>query len=198
MDGGCGIMGLNHLYVGDSITSGTGATTYDLSYVMRTRTQLMKNGKPHISVNSGIGGRTSSELISMYKSRGGKCDPDLVTIMVGTNDCGQAVSTTTFKTNLGLLIDEINKNKVVGQCKIVLLTIPYRSTPYDVTPYNTMINQLGSERNIPVCNTNLAFGADSYLTDGVHPNDNGHSQIANILIPFLDGLDIWNNIRKRT
>jgi lysophospholipase L1-like esterase len=189
-------MGLTLLAVGDSITKGIGATTFDTSYVNLTRKQLLKNGKSHLLVNSAVGGQTASTLLTLHKSKGGKCDPDLVFIMVGTNDIAQGVTSTTFKTNVGLLIDEIKKNSVVGQCKFVLFTTPWR-TGYDVTPYNTVINQLGSERNIPVCNTSAAFSDASFLSDGVHPNDAGHLAIANIVIPFLDGLDVWNNTRKR-
>jgi lysophospholipase L1-like esterase len=191
-------MGLTWLAIGDSITFGTGSTSTN-SYIYRTRYQLLKNKKIHQLINSGIGGQRADTLISLHKSRGGKCDPDLVTIMVGTNDITANITTSAYKTNLGLLIDEVQKGFIVGQGKIVLLTIPWRNDGSTgiVQNYNDMVKQIGSERNIPVCDIYPAFSSASFLTDTVHPNDNGHLAIANILIPFLNGLDVWNNTRSR-
>lgn len=189
-------MGLTWLAIGDSITNGTGATSYDKSYVYQTRTELLKRGHQHFLIRASVGGQRSDNMITMYKAKGGKCDPDLITIMIGTNDVGQGISTSTFKANVNLLIDEVYKNNVVGLCKVVLTTIPWRGD-FDCVPFNNVIKQIGVERNIPVCDIFPAFSSNADLLDGVHPNDNGHQKIANILIPFLDGLDVWNKTRKR-
>lgn len=189
-------MGLTWLAIGDSITVGTGSTTYDKSYIMQTRLNLMQNGKRHHLINSGVSGQRSDTLIKLHKARGGKCDPDIITIMVGTNDLGQNVPTATFKTNLGLLIDEVKKQSVIGQCKIVLLTIPWR-TIFDIVPYNDVVKQVGAERNLPVCDIYPVFNNETFLTDGVHPNDSGHTKIAEVLFPFLNSIDVWGNTRTR-
>jgi lysophospholipase L1-like esterase len=194
-------MGLTWLAIGDSITNGTGASTYDKSYIYQTRLGLLNAGHPHHLVRASSGGQKSGDMIEFHKSRGGKCDPDLITIMIGTNDNAQSVGTTTFQTNLGLLIDEVKKRFVVGKGKIVLLTIPYAksTTAYgvNVSQYNDVIKSVGSARGIPVCDINPAFNSDSFMADDVHPNDNGHAAIANILIPFLNNLDVWNGLRCR-
>lgn len=196
MDGGNRIMGLTWLAIGDSITFGTGSSTFDKSYIMLTRTELLKNSKKHELVNSAVSGQRSDTLINLHKARGGKCDADLITIMAGTNDAGQDISTSVYKTNLGLLVDEVKKNSVIGQCKIVLLTVPWRGDK-DIPSYNAIVQQVAAEKNLPVCDIYPAFNSNADLTDGVHPNDSGHSKIANILAPFLNGLDVWNNTRRR-
>jgi lysophospholipase L1-like esterase len=195
-------MGLTWMAIGDSITVGTGSTTYDKSYVYKTRVGLLDAGHPHYLVRAASGGQKSSDMIELHKSRGGKCDPDLITIMIGTNDNAQSVGTTTFQTNLNLLIDEAKKRIVVGKGKIVLLTMPWANTAttaygVNVPQYNAIIQSVGTARNIPVCDIYPAFNSASFLTDDVHPNDNGHANIANILIPFLNNLDVWNSVRNR-
>lgn len=195
-------MGSTWLAVGDSITQGTGATQFNKSYVYQSRVGLINAGNQHYQVRAASGGQRSDNMIEFHTSRGGKCDADLITIMIGTNDCAQSVSIPTFQTNLNLLIDAVLFHKVVGIGKVVLCTIPWINTAttaygINVPNYNAAIISVGSSRSIPVCNTYAAYNSAAFLSDDVHPNDSGHTAIANILFPFLNGLSIWDQVRTR-
>lgn len=193
-------MGLTHLAIGDSITNGTGASTYDKSYIYQTRQGLLNSGKKHQMIRASFGGITSGGMLSnnKYKVLGGMCDPDLVTILLGTNDISQSVTTATFQANLEKLIDDIRNNSQVGQCKIVLLTITWRPDFASTIPtYNDIVRQVATNKNVLVCDIFPAFNTSGDLSDGVHPNDSGHQKIANILNPFLNNLDIWDKVRSR-
>lgn len=183
-------MGLTWLAIGDSITAGTGATTLINAYVYQTSKMLRQNGIPNFLINSGIGGYRSDQLLSSYKYNGGRCDPDLVTIMCGTNDNEQSVSTTTFQTNLEKIINDLRMNKKVGECIIVLCSILMSNSTRSstVNSFNTIIQNVANSMNCTFIDTNSAFSSASYLSDTVHPNDNGHLAVANVLAGSLKTL----------
>jgi lysophospholipase L1-like esterase len=193
-------MGLTWLAIGDSITNGTGASTYDKSYVYTTRQGLLNSGKKHQLIRASFGGITSGGMLAnnKYKILGGVCDPDLVTILLGTNDIAQSVSTATYQANLETLIDNIRNSSQTGQCKIVLLTVLWRPDFAATVPtFNAIVQQVATNKNVSVCDTYPAFNTAGDLSDGVHPTDSGHSKVANILIPYLNNLDIWSKTRTR-
>lgn len=180
-------MGLTWLAIGDSITAGTGATILTNCYVYQTSKQLRQNGKPHHLIDSGIGGLRSDQILARYKYNGGRCDPDLVTIMCGTNDNEQSVSTSTFQTNLQNLINDVKMNKKVGKCQIVLLSIPMTNDTYNTTvaSFNTVIQNVASSNGLTFVDIHSAYSTTASMYDNVHPNDSGHLAIANILEPAL-------------
>lgn len=192
-------MGLTWMAIGDSITAGTGATVYANSYLYQTRVGLLSQGKEHHLIKAAESGQRTDQLIELHKARGGKCDPDLVTILTGANDVNQSYSTTTFQTNLDLLVKEVKKRLVNGQGQIVLLTIPWENNSYNanIPGFNTVIQNYGTANNIPVCDIYPAYNSASSMFDTIHPNDSGHAAIANILTPFLSNLSVWSNVRTR-
>lgn len=183
-------MGLTWLAIGDSITAGTGASILTNCYVYQTSKQLRQNGKPHHLIDSGIGGLRSDQILARYKYNGGRCDPDLVTIMVGTNDCEQSVSTATFQTYLQNLIDDVRMNKKVGKCQIVLCSIVWTNDTANanVPAFNTIIQQVATSKGCTFVDTHSAYSDTAHQFDNVHPNDSGHLAIANILTPLLNTL----------
>lgn len=192
-------MGATLLAVGDSITRGTGASVLSNAYIYQTRKLLQANGKPCYLIDAGIGGIRSDELLAKYKGNGGRCDPDIVTIMIGTNDVSQSVSTATYQTNLQNIINDVKNHKSVGQCQIVLMTLIFRTdTFYAQNPsFNTVINTVASTNNIPVVDMSTVISSSADMFDAYHPNDSGHLKIANALYTALSALSVWNNIPKR-
>lgn len=192
-------MGLRWLAIGDSITRGTGATVLSKGYLYQTRKLLKANGKPCSLINTGIVGIRSDEMLAKYKGYGGRCDPDLVTIMAGTNDITQSVNVSTYTTNLSNLIDDIRSQKVVGQCQIVLCTIIFRTdASYSQNAaFNQAINDVAASKGVQVVDTASAFSSATYMTDTWHPNDAGHLLLANVLHPALSSLSVWGNVPHR-
>jgi lysophospholipase L1-like esterase len=192
-------MGLNWLALGDSITFGQGASVRSKGYIYQTRKLLQANGKNHFLVNAGISGIRADELLSKYKGFGGRGDPDLITLMIGTNDLGQNIDINTYKNNLGLIIDDVKNRKSFGKCEIVLLTPPYRNDTKTSSQaiWNQAVVDISVSKNVKYINTYSAFSDASYLSDTVHPNDSGHSLLSTTLFNGLNVLDVWNNTPKR-
>lgn len=187
-------MGLTWLALGDSITFGLGASVRSKGYLYQTRRLLQLNGYNHFLVNTGISGIRADEVLAKYKGSGGKCDPDLITLMIGTNDLGQGIDIETFKTNLSLIIDDLRSRQEFGKCKIVLCFPPFRndSKTSSQAVWNQAIIDISILKNVDYVNTYLAFSDASFLSDTVHPNDNGHLAIANILYNKLKSLSVWD------
>jgi lysophospholipase L1-like esterase len=178
--------GFTWLAIGDSITNGTGATNYN-GYVLLTRNSLKSSGKNHFLSNQGIPSITSTQYLNRFKSIIRTINPDVVTIMLGMNDT--AISTTQFNTNISSLIDLIKQNAVNKNPTIFLCTITFRNDSNDtiIQQFNTQLSSIATAKNVTLVNTRAAYSDSSYLatSDVVHPNDNGHQQIANILAPVM-------------
>lgn len=192
-------MGLRWLAIGDSITKGTGASVLSNAYIYQTRKMLMANNKPHSLKNAGIGGLRSDEILVRYKGFGGRCDGDLITIMCGTNDLTQSVTTTTYQTNLQNLINDVLSRKVVGKAKILLLTMPWRNDTLtaQVPTWNQIVSNVATANNIQLVDMYPAYNSAGSMFDTLHPNDVGHQAMANILYPVINSLAVWNQVPTR-
>lgn len=192
-------MGLTWTALGDSITFGLGASVRSNAYVYQTRKLLQANGKNHTLIDIGISGIRTDELLAKWKGAGGRCDPDLVTIMIGTNDLGQGYTLTQYQTNLTSLINDIKSRKSFGKCYIVLCTPPWRNDVQTVnqTQWNSMIQTVATATDVDFVDTYSAFNNATYLSDTLHPNDSGHQLIANILYAKLNALSVWSNTPSR-
>ncbi|MED3888295.1 SGNH/GDSL hydrolase family protein [Priestia aryabhattai] len=190
-------MGITLNMIGDSITNGTGASSVEKCYALKTYTGLKSLGRKVFMVKTGLSGLRSDEIILGYKGNGGKCDPELVTIMVGANDILQSKTVADFKTNLKLLIDDVRNTAVTNNPVIVLCTILWQNNAKDVNSFNIAVKEVATEKSVLVCETYPAFNTASSLIDEVHPNDSGHQAVANILVSFLNNLDVWKSQLKR-
>jgi sialidase-1 len=116
------------------------------------------------------------------------------------------VSLTEFEQNLRWMVNALREHKA----KPVLMTTnptrwtdkmremygkpPYRPDDADgfdapvLSRYNAAVRRLAAELNVPLVEVHEAFtakNADKLLLDGVHPNDEGHRLIADLLVPII-------------
>ncbi len=115
--------------------------------------------------------------------------PDIVTIMLGTNDSkiinwGDASRSEVYFNDY---VDMINiLSQLPSQPKIYAMIPPELFSPY---PYNmqsdvinktlpVLIRQIASLENVEVIDNWSLFGGVDMTIDGCHPNDAGHNLIA--------------------
>lgn len=168
--------------VGDSITQRSG-------YPFKLHQML----GPNFTVgNFGVSGATVSlDSILPYMNqsefqRAKDFDPDIVVIMLGTNDANPQISPneTNFETDYSQLITSFEQLQgrqliwVVTSPPIVTNSSSYNNTLLDntVIPH---IDELANNLNLPTVDMYDAFvnHTDDYL-DGVHPNSDGATLIA--------------------
>jgi lysophospholipase L1-like esterase len=168
--------------VGDSITEGSGYPN---------KLQLLL-GSSYTVGNFGVSGSTvsiNSEKPYMIESKFQEAmnfDPDIVVIMLGTNDANPeiALNEDSFKTDYSQLITAFEQLEgrqliwIVKSPPIFANNSSYNNT-YLTSTILPQIDELAEQMSLPTVDVNNAWGNHSdYFMDGVHPNSDGAALIA--------------------
>lgn len=195
---------LKWVFYGDSITMGAlhtmGWRDYTELFAERIRFELRRNDD--IVIKSAYDGNTTRHLLESFDWRVKQFQPQVVFIMVGTNDCyegaeGPRVPLEEYKNNLKSLI---KKTKRLKDCQIILQTAcpilsggsPERE--HNLTRYMAAVRQIAREDRIPLID-HLAYwqqkarksGSAQYawMSDAIHPNEMGHRVFAELIFKKL-------------
>lgn len=203
---------LTWLFMGDSITHGAawtaGQDSIAQSFEKYLRDDLGRGDD--VVINTAVSGATvnnsdGSSTITALNERLSKYKPDIVSIMLGTNDATNADATGTYETNLTQIINEAKKwNATVilrtplpcdnsaprpENCKVIaqqLKSIAEKNGCIYVdqyTPFETML-------------TNYSYLWNSSYTifgDGntkIHPGANGHLLMTRM---FIEACGLWDD-----
>ncbi len=181
-------------FVGDSITEGVGASNASKNYVNQAGKLL---GDEFTVFNAGVGGKTLLDTNDAYTdtsryTEGKNFAPDVVTIMLGTNDSktrywgsgSAAYGADAFAEQLADLINEyksLPSNPVV----FVATSPTVYGTAVDsindpaVTEIVEVQKEVAAAEGCPVIDINaFTKNHSDWFGDGVHPNDNGYAQMA--------------------
>jgi lysophospholipase L1-like esterase len=151
------------------------------------------------SINAGIGGHKSNDMLARLESDVLRHRPDWVSISCGVNDVWHGEK--------GVSLSDYQKNmtEIVNRClqagaKVLLLTAtPIREdvdSPENLKlgPYNDFLRQLAKEKNLLLCDLFAAFQqiyrtklreGNMLTTDGVHMNPRGNRLIAREILKTL-------------
>jgi lysophospholipase L1-like esterase len=169
--------------------------------------------KQHLAVeiiNKGISGECADQAFSRLPKIISSSNPDIVTIMYGTNDAyideGKnegRLGLEAYKRKMANMIRYLQDKKI----KVVLMTsIPMAShrrakeEPYlnqnpnfNLKPYVAACRQIAENHKISLVDnyrhweekSSLGQNLDEWLIDGIHPNEKGHMEIARTLFKNL-------------
>ena len=190
------------VFTGDSITHGAlhtyGWRSYPEHFAERLRYEMERSYD--IVINTGISGETAGDILKSFDWRVSRFNPDVVSVMIGTNDCvdGEA-GRTVFRKNL---IEMVTRIKTAGA--IPLLNTPnticvdgYDGTRKDLHNYVQIIRDVAVENDIQLIdhwqywqqhrdtNDQLML----WLSDSIHPNEYGHRVLANEVLRALGMYD---------
>lgn len=171
---------------GDSITQGFWASDPIHTYAWQ-----LAQAKRWSLVNHGFGGRTA---VADDGRRVGQLNPDIVTILLGVNDCLHQVPLADFRSNYQGIIVNLRKFKP---------TVPvYAITPLNVPgtwpgtekleTYRAVVRDIVARSRDP--NLHVIEGPDlipdeiRYVQDGLHPNDEGFTLMAKQLAQRIHSL----------
>jgi lysophospholipase L1-like esterase len=174
---------------GDSVTgvyyhTGSRRAYTDMLGIALNRVSGMANVK---MVNAGISGHTTVNGLARIDLDVLAHKPDLVTVMFGLNDMTR-VSLDDYRANLKTIVE---KCRAIG-AEVVLatpnnvITTGGRPTEKLIT-YCDVVREVGRELNVPVCDSyrqldafraNDEFGWRLLMSDAIHPNMDGHKQMA--------------------
>lgn len=110
-------------------------------------------------INKGIGGTTAAKMVTNLPWVLGSLTPDLVTIGVGMNDCTttSGITTSSYKTNLGIVIDAIKQNN--PDCVIVLCSpsITLDANRTNASAFRTAMSEVATSKNVGYCDFSTAW-----------------------------------------
>jgi lysophospholipase L1-like esterase len=176
---------------GDSITAGAGASTPQRAYSAVLAGLL---GSGYAVQPQGTGGSTAlsngqpSYVDTPTFTASIAANPNIVTILLGTNDSKAAnvARLDEFVSDYVSLIDRYRALPAAPQVYIALpppavelgnSDISGSAVANEIIP---LVFEAARQRNLRVIdlNTPIAASFNTYITDGVHPNDEGHRVIA--------------------
>lgn len=170
----------NIICFGDSITSGYGSTTG--GYPPKLDQLLQEHGKPALIINSSIPGERTPEGANRLAEVLKTSRADIMLIMEGTNDVRRGLSLGTTQRNLDAIIKQA---KAAGVVPIVATLTPSnqgKSPKLIPAKWNPMIKSLAAENKVILSDHYQKILKDwtKSTVDGIHPNDDGYTLIAQI------------------
>jgi len=192
--------GIKYVPVGDSLTIGLGVAVEDRWPNILSDHLIREGIDIHLVVNPAVSGYTVKDATEVELAVVGEVKPDLVTVLVGTNDNFRGKEAKKYHQELRDLLNKL-QSMMTEPKNIVLITIP----DYSVSPalrrypkeeitslvgeYNEIIWEEGKERGLavadifPVSRT-MTSDAD-YISDGLHPSAQGYIKWERVIFPVV-------------
>jgi len=175
--------------VGDSITEGSG-------YPFILQTML---GSNYIVGNFGVSSSTVSQnsmrpyLNQTSFKKAQDFSPDIVVIMLGTNDANPEITQNTdeFETDYFQLISSFKQLKGeqliwITKSPPIFSTASSWNNTYLTSEIIPKIDSVAAQMNLPTINIYDTFGEhEDYFADGVHPNRDGATLIASTIFDAI-------------
>lgn len=189
----------NILCLGDSLTFGYG------SLKTNKWTELLKTQTDDKVINEGINGDTTSGMLDRSLEIITSEDPDIITILGGTNDLLVGASVESITENLKLLCKEALENNIITILispppvfavmakKLWAPDINYNLLNQRISELNKMLKDFCADKHsihfislFDEFKEKIAPGSEAiYYTDGLHQSIEGHKLIFNILSKHL-------------
>jgi len=194
------------LFTGNSITQGAKHTHGLRSYseIFSERIRFEKGRSSDVIINTAISGHTSQNILNDFQQRIARFHPNVVVLMIGTNDActdSRNISVDQFEANLIQMIVKIREMDAVP----VLLTptpiitdkAPERK---DLERYVIKMREVAEKNQVILVDNWLIWNTElkakykgavnrELMNDPLHPNGNGHKEIA---IALFKAFSIFN------
>lgn len=193
------------LFTGDSITHGAkhthGYRSYPEIFAERIRWELAR--VRDVIVNTGISGNTTKTIVDDFDWRVKQFKPNVISLMIGTNDCatGRGITLKAFEKNLYTLIENFRALDAIPILHTPNMIItekdPSRS---DLATYVATSRRVAAKEKVILVD-NYKYWLDSFrntpgvkvykdwLNDPLHPDGEGHSEIARLMFRELSIFD---------
>lgn len=191
---------VRYVAIGDSYTIGQGVAEKD-RWPNVLNTHLNEAGlQVQLEENTGVSGYTVTDVLESQIESIEKANPDIVTVLIGANDCFVHKSPEIYRQDLQRLLDRIQTIVTIPR-NIVLITIPdFTKSPafvlYEkeemlslIEQYNAIIREEGVRRDFtmvdifPVSQT--MTGNEDYIFDGLHPSAQGYAKWEKVILPAV-------------
>ena len=182
------------LFTGDSITQGAewtgGSRPFSEIFSERIRWELRR--PRDLVINTAISGNKTTDLLNDFDWRVDLVRPNVVIIMFGMNDCRERkAGEAAFRDHLEEIV---HRARSIGAIPVLQTTntVLDRSRWNDIAAYNEITRQVAAKDNIIlVDNWNYWLthrtpeDLGQWMGNSIHPNDQGHAQIAGEIFRVL-------------
>jgi acyl-CoA thioesterase I len=197
---------LKYVALGDSTGAGVGANGEGYPELLFRR--LKAEGYPVGILNVSQSGATTSHLLGGPVQKAVSKSPDLVTLGVGTNDLWKMIPLDTFRMNLKLIADALEKSGAevivsnvtdlslapVAAVIEAFFMIPKQMFLTRLMQFNDVLGALARRPRFTVVDlygqsrAELASpqGAELFSPDGFHPSPKGYERWAGLLWPHVE------------
>ncbi len=203
---------VKYVALGDSLTAGVGAESYDQSYpYILARWYAGSSGRQVELRPLATPGYKTSDLIKRHLDNAIKQRPDIVTVLIGNNDVHSLQpSAAEFHKNYALILKRLTTET---NARVVVMTLPYTGADTLILPpynyyyqyrthvLNREIRSVAAEYNVPVVDLYtptwpLATNTGPhYARDAFHPSSFGYAWWARIIIDDVHKQCAFPNIR---
>ncbi len=174
-------------FLGGSITQGCNSTVYEKCYVELV-SRWFENKFKNIEVkhiNAGVG--ATGSLIGVHRAQKQVLSqkPDIVFVDAAVNDNDSYFCKVAYESEIRKLLSSESMPAVIEVFMTMVNGVNYQDQQIEVgRNYNIPMISFRNTANELVEKYNLTW--DDLLTDEVHPNDDGHEIISNLLTDFLE------------
>jgi acyl-CoA thioesterase I len=190
---------LTWVFVGDSITHGVGTEgwrSFVEHFAERVRTELER--VDDVVVNTGISGNRTGDVLAGFDARIRRFRPDVVVVMLGTNDSVEGPpGRTAFRQHL----DEIVA-RVRGTGALPVLQVPppvdtsAAAERNDLASYADIVREVAEAGEVVLVDHRAHWlqagdgqAPPQWLADEIHPNARGHLEMARTIFRRLHIFD---------
>ena len=166
------------LILGDSISAGFGIKESQ-NWTTLMKSSFSKEGKSLKIINSSISGDTTSGGLSRISRDLNTHKPDFVLVELGGNDALRGYPISRIKQNLLKIVSIISSNRSIPI--IMQIKIPPNYGKKYIEAFENIYSEVASETDAKLISfmlENVALREDLMQPDGIHPNENAQSVIA--------------------
>ncbi len=162
--------------LGDSLSLGVGAPAYDRGWVGQVRDRLAGAGLPHRVVNLAFSGARADDVLERQLPALTRLPPpDLVTLMIGSNDLLRRRHRRGLPARVGEILARVPSGTVVA-------TLPNPTAAAEAV--NQTVAGVARERGLVVAelrDRRTASWRGRLAADHFHPNEHGYAAIAAVV-----------------
>lgn len=177
------------LFFGDSLTAGYGLSQEE-AFPALVEKECAANGTPCQVINAGLSGETSAGGLSRIDWILRR-PIDVFVLELGANDGLRGLPLDQTKKNLQAIIDKVKAKYPNVKIVIAGMMVPPNMGPDYTTQFRKIFPELARKNQatlIPFLLEDVAGHENLNLSDGIHPNQQGHKIVAGNVYEVLSAL----------
>lgn len=177
------------LFFGDSLTAGYGLSPEE-AFPALVEKKCLQHGTPCKVINAGLSGETSAGGLSRIDWIL-RQPIDVFVLELGANDGLRGLPLDQTRKNLQAIIEKVRAKNPKVKIVIAGMMVPPNLGPEYTTNFRKIFPELARQNNatlIPFLLQDVAGYEKLNLSDGIHPNPEGHRIVANNVYKVLSPL----------